>query len=232
MSFARSLALTLITLALAIGSVSAAESSGLFTGELLETLPGGGYIYLRVSDGEREVWAAVPSFKGAVGDRISFSTAMPMNNFESKSLDRTFDLVYFISKVEGASGEPAEPTSHAKPKAAPPTAAPAGPPLSPPDGGYSIAELYAKRQDLSGKTVLLRGRVTKFNSGILGSNWLHIEDGSGSGAKGDNDLTITTQGVAGPGDVIEVMGTLSLDKDFGAGYVYALIVENAILTKE
>jgi hypothetical protein len=232
MSFARSLMLALFVLTLTAGSVTAGESGALFTGELLETLPGGGYIYLRVSDGEREVWAAVPSFSGAVGDQVSFSTAMPMNNFESKSLDRTFDLVYFISQVDGGSGKPAEPNSHARTKSAPREPAASGPALSPPDGGYSIAELYAKRQELGGKTVLLRGRVTKFNSGILGSNWLHIEDGSGSIAKGDNDLTITTQGVAGPGDVVEVMGTLSLDKDFGAGYVYALIVENAILTKE
>ncbi len=232
MSLARILILSIAVLALAAGSLPAQDGGAVFTGEVLETMPGGGYTYLRVSDGENEAWAAVPSFSGAVGDKVSFSTAMPMRDFRSNSLDRSFDLVYFVGKVDSPGKAPAAATPHPSSESSKEGESASGPLLSPPDGGYNIADLFTERKELAGKTVLLRGRVTKFNAGILGSNWLHIEDGSGSSAKGDNDLTVTTQGVAGPGDVVEIMGTLALDKDFGAGYVYALIVENAVITKE
>jgi hypothetical protein len=75
--------------------------------------------------------------------------------------------------------------------------------------------------------VRVRGEVTRFNSGIMGKNWLHIRDSSTS-----DDLTATTQSMVATGDIVIVEGTLQLDQDFGYGYVYPLIVEDAIITKE
>jgi hypothetical protein len=74
--------------------------------------------------------------------------------------------------------------------------------------------------------------VVKFNGGILGTNWIHLQDGTGSAENGTNDLTVTTSGTASVGDVVTATGTLVTDKDFGAGYTYAVMLENAELTED
>ena len=70
----------------------------------------------------------------------------------------------------------------------------------------------------------------KWNAGIMGKNWLHLRDGSGAAGK-DNDITITTSDEAAVGDVVLVKGTVRVDKDFGAGYAYPVIIEDAKLSK-
>ena len=87
--------------------------------------------------------------------------------------------------------------------------------------------MWAKRASLAGKTVIVSGKVVKYNGGILGRNWLHLQDGSGKAADGTNDLTITTDGTAKVGDVITVTGTVAVDKDFTAGYAYKVMLEGA-----
>ncbi|HQR24494.1 MAG TPA: hypothetical protein PK163_06880 [Steroidobacteraceae bacterium] len=95
------------------------------------------------------------------------------------------------------------------------------------EGGQTVAEVYAGKDALAGKSVTVRGKVVKLNTGIMGSNWLHVRDGSG--AEGTNDLTVTTKSTTMPkvGDVVVVTGTVVLDKDFGMGYQYPVIVEDA-----
>ena len=90
-----------------------------------------------------------------------------------------------------------------------------------------IASCWANRAKLAGKPVTVRGTVVKFNGGILDRNWLHVQDGSGKAADGTNDITVTTDAVAKVGDVITVTGTVAVDKDFGSGYAYALMLEKA-----
>ena len=72
--------------------------------------------------------------------------------------------------------------------------------------------------------------MVKFNGGILGTNWLHIQDGTGT--EGSNDLTVTTSAVVKVGDTVLVRGAVSLDRDFGSGYRYGVIVEGATVTVE
>jgi hypothetical protein len=98
------------------------------------------------------------------------------------------------------------------------------------DGGVTIEELYARKSELTGKAVIVRGRVVKYNSGILGRNWVHIQDGTGAG--GTHDLTVTTDDTVSVGDVVLVRGTAAVDRDFGMGYRYDLIVEEADVTAE
>ena len=86
------------------------------------------------------------------------------------------------------------------------------------------------RAQMAGRQVTVRGKVVKYNGGIMGRNWLHIQDGTG--AEGANDLTVTTQAVVGVGQTVLVSGTAAVDRDFGAGYRYDLIVENATVTVE
>jgi hypothetical protein len=129
---------------------------------------------------------------------------------------------------------------------APPAAMPAPPPHPTPaapvgtvdlsgieaaEGGRTIAEVFAEKDQLAGETIVFRGKVVKVNAGIMGKNWLHVRDGSG--AEGANDLTVTTIDVLpNVGDTVLVSGVIELNKDFGMGYQYDLIIENADVTVE
>jgi hypothetical protein len=94
------------------------------------------------------------------------------------------------------------------------------------DGGKTVAEVFAEKDTLGGQPVTVRGKVVKVNAGIMGKNWLHVRDGSG--AEGTNDLTVTTAGeLPAVGATVIVTGPVTLDKDFGAGYTYDVIVEDA-----
>ncbi len=100
-------------------------------------------------------------------------------------------------------------------------------PIAQPAGATSIAEVWANRQALAGKTVTVRGKVVKFHAGIMNRNWLHLQDGSGKPADGTHDLTFTTTDMANVGDIVTATGTVAIDKDFTAGYQYGVIVEQA-----
>jgi len=88
-----------------------------------------------------------------------------------------------------------------------------------------VEDLYSQKSDLGGKTVTIKGKVVKFTAGIMGKNWIHLQDGSG--APGTNDITVTTDGFAEVDNSVTVTGVLSTDKDFGYGYKYSVIIEDA-----
>ncbi len=94
----------------------------------------------------------------------------------------------------------------------------------------TVAEIYAGKDRLAETVVKVRGKVVKYNSQIMGKNWVHIQDGTG--ASGTNDLLATTADTAKTGDIVVVSGRISLDKDFGSGYRYELIIEDAKLVVE
>jgi hypothetical protein len=91
----------------------------------------------------------------------------------------------------------------------------------------TVSETYENAGKLDKKTVVVRGKVVKVSKGIMGKNWVHLQDGSGDGGKGTNNLVVTSQDVPVVGDVVTAKGTLYKDKDFGAGYLYKVIVEEA-----
>ncbi len=97
--------------------------------------------------------------------------------------------------------------------------------IKPPKGGYTVAQLYEKAKELNGKEVVVRGKVIKFLPNIMGKNWLHVADGSGKDGKAQ--ITVTTQATVKPGDMVVVRGKLAADKDFGYGYFYKAIIEDA-----
>jgi hypothetical protein len=217
---------------------SAPAARHAFTGSVVEMMSSGGYTYARLqSAGHDDVWIAAPQFDARVGEQISASLDMPMQNFESRTLKRTFPLVYFVTDVSRAGSlvatqqgaPPALMTSHGAAASLP--AAPAVARVDPPAGGLSIADVFAKRAGLSGRQVTVRGTVVKFNGGIMDRNWVHIQDGSGSASSSDNDLTITTDAQVAVGDVITASGVLGISRDFGAGYAYDAILEKATITK-
>ena len=158
---------------------------------------------------------------------------------------RKFELVYFGTLGDGAAppamGAPGAPADAGGPPggmAAQHAAAAAGPsevgsvkvPKATGADARTVSEVYSQRSSLKEKPVTIRGKVVKYNEGIMGRNWLHIRDGSGTAGK-DNDLTITTAEKAAVGDVVLVKGTVRVDKDFGAGYSYPVIIEDAKIGK-
>ena len=213
-------------------------ASGSLTGTVIETVNAAGYTYVHFDTGKKKVWAAAPEFVVEVGETVTISGPMPMPDYHSKTLDRTFELVYFVARVEveGAESKSAESPS-GKPSWAR-TGSGAAAEGSEVDlsgiekaaGGKTVEELYAGKGDLAGQEIVVRGRVVKFTSGVMGRNWLHLRDGTG--APGSDDLTVTTDAMVEMGSTVLVRGRVAADRDFGAGYKYELIVENAEITVE
>lgn len=123
--------------------------------------------------------------------------------------------------------------AHASPDAGPAAAAPqtVAAPIDPPQGGTTIATLWQTRATLAGKSVTVRGKVVKYNPGILGVNWIHLQDGSGDAKDGSNDVTVTSEMETKVGDVISVTGTVTVNKDLGSGYMYPVIIERATIAR-
>jgi len=92
----------------------------------------------------------------------------------------------------------------------------------------TVAEIYAQKSQYAGKHIHTSGKVVKVNNNIMGKNFLHIQDGTGE--KGSNDITVTSQQTANIGDTIEVDALFTVDRDFGMGYQYPIILEEAELS--
>ena len=208
---------------LTAGLAFAAPSSGTGTleGRVQETLDAGAYTYVRLRTAEGDRWAAVVKADLKPGSTVAVEQDMVMEDYKSRTLGRTFDRVVF-GVIAGAPPAPGEPAG-----------APPAPTVEKAAGaeGRTVAEVFARRKDLSGRVVAVRGRVMKYNAGILGANWIHLRDGSGSAAGRDNDLVATTTDEASPGEVVTVRGTLRLDKDLGAGYFFPALIEKARVLK-
>ncbi len=226
------------------GAPSADSSGGPFpgsstptstTGKVVETMNAGAYTYVQVDDGSNKIWAAAPQFAVAVGDKVTVADGMPMQDFHSKTLGRTFDVVYFVPAIQvlGSQAPKDQVAAAHRMMGHGAAAAAAAIDLSniqKADGGRTVAELFANRAALVGKEVVVRGRVVKFTPAVMGKNWVHVQDGTGS--TGSNDLTVSTSADAAVGNLVLVRGKLGADKDLGAGYHYDIIIEDATVAVE
>jgi hypothetical protein len=209
------------------------------TGSVLETMDSGGYTYLKLKTADGEIWSAVGQADVKVGQQVTVSGASWMQGFESKSLKRTFDRILFgnLDAPAAAGLPPGHPAISQASFQAPPAGAPSTPEapikVDKAEGknAHTIAEVYAGTATLKDTEIVVRGKVVKFNAAIMGRNWLHIRDGSGSRDKQNDDLTVTTADTVAVGDVVIVRGKLAVDKDFGSGYEYPVIVEDARVAK-
>lgn len=208
------------------------------SGTVVETMDAMSYTYLSVDTGEETFWAATTQTPVKVGDTVLVPAGTPMSNFTSKELDRTFDMIYFVPSVV-VNGDMTTGTEKGLPEGHPGT--PGGTTtvtetdvdlsgIEPADGGVTVADVYANKADLAGKEIKLRGKVVKFSPQIMKKNWLHVQDGTGE--NGTNDLTVTTDVQAAVGDTVLITGVLNTDVDFGYGYQYDVLIEDASVTKE
>jgi hypothetical protein len=215
------------------GPLSAPDSSvktkGVHKAVINEVIQAGDYTYLNVSEKRKKIWLAVPGMQAAKGDKISFSGGMVMTDFFSRELNRTFPSVLFLEGVtlENKKGENAGMINN--PHVASVKTEKIDISIDPVEGCISLAMLLEKKTEYSGETVKVRGKVSKYNSGILGKNWIHLQDGSEY--NGAFDLTITTDSQLVVGDTVTFEGKIILNKDFGYGYFYEVIMEDGKLIK-
>ncbi|MEN8264759.1 MAG: DNA-binding protein [Nitrospirota bacterium] len=201
------------------------------SGKVVESMNSGGYTYVNISKAGKTIWVAIPQMNVKVGQDISVRSGMTMNNFNSKTLNRTFESIVFSSGVINQEGmnstKKTEHHNQAKPSAKMSVKVDKA---TGPDA-FTVAELYEKSGDLDKKGVVIRGKIVKVSANIMGKNWMHIQDGSGNSSNGTNDIIVTSKDLLSVGDVVTAKGTLYKNKDFGQGYKYAVIVEDASVKK-
>jgi hypothetical protein len=190
---------------------------GMVRGTVLETMNSGGYTYVFIETDQDQRWVAARQTAVAIGDVVQSFPGMPMSEFTSKTLNRTFDIVYFVDVVHNLSAPAAEAADNNVVEL---------------KSGQNIAYLYSNKDSIATQTFSLRGKVVKYNEGILGWNFIHIQDGSGDAADGNNDLTVTSKNTTAVGETVVVTGTMILDRDFGAGYKFPLLMEDANIETE
>jgi len=200
-----------------------------------EVVQASNYTYLRAEENGSELWLAVSKMDASSGKTYFFKGGLVMRNFESKELKKTFDEILFVDNIStevpsqdqaaGMTSQDGQVVSKGSAISLEKKAIS----LKHEKGEITIASLIENRKSYAGKTIQVRGQVTKFNSGIMKKNWIHLQDGTEFSGK--FDLTITTDQDVKVGDTIVAEGVISLDKDFGFGYYYDVLMEDAKLKK-
>lgn len=190
--------------------------------DVIEVIQTSNYTYLQVFENDQKFWIAIAKAEAKAGDVFYFTNAMEMKDFKSKELNRTFPTILFVN-------DPSTTPPTAKKMSQSPGKITAGRltdiTVEPLKDGVTISEIFKDKANFAEKSVKIRGVVVKYNQNIMGKNWAHIQDGTESG--GSYDLTVTTMDVLEEGNVVTFEGKIHLDKDFGAGYLYDVIMEDA-----
>ena len=211
------------------------------SGKILQTMDSGGYTYVHIQkkNGDK-IWVAVTVTPVKVGSQISFKGGAEMAHFESKTLKRTFEKIVFADGVISAPPVKGKEVDSSRDKGASlgSKGAAAGKDAkisvlkATGANAYTVKEIFANSTKLNKKMVVIKGKVVKVSAKIMGKNWIHIQDGTGTAVTANHDLVCTSKDMADVGDVITVSGTLAKDKDFGGGYKYAVIVEDATVNRQ
>ncbi|MBK9104523.1 MAG: hypothetical protein IPL92_08120 [Saprospiraceae bacterium] len=200
-----------------------------------EILPTSKYTYLNVSEDGQMTWIAIPKMDVKKGGTYYYRGGLKKTNFKSVEYDRVFETLYLVSGISedpgmgggsmsgsggmtggsphGDGGEDVQLEQKTK--------------IEPVSGGITIAELLQNRAKYEGKTVRIKGRCVKLNNMIMSRNWIHLQDGSMKDKA--IDLTVTTTDNIALGSIVALEGVIALNKDFGAGYKYDIIMEEAKL---
>ena len=215
----------------------------IYYGKILTIDNAMGYKYLNVDENGTQVWVAIANAPVAVGDKIGYDKRTIMHDFESKALGKKFKEIIFASDV------------YLPQKASQPKSMKAMLGLEPKDPhqgmgrgmspeeeeekpsqpfvektSYSIQEVHMWRKALAGKTISLEGTVYKVSHQIMKRDWIHVGDGTGDEQKLTDDLVFTCDATtAKAGDKIRATGKVSVNKDFGFGYFYKVLIEDATI---
>jgi hypothetical protein len=191
-----------------------------------EKLDANNYSYLKVSENSNSFWIAVNKMDINPGEYVIFSKFMEMKDFKSESLDRTFESILFVDDAAKSGSEEQLKSPHQNIVSGKDNSVN----VEPIKDGYTIEQIYDKRSSLEFKTVKVRGKVVKVNENIMGTNWIHIQDGTGK--EGTHDLLLTSNESVKIGTIVTAEGKVIKDKDFGSGYFYSVLLENSKITAE
>ena len=213
------------------------ETNETFANELHEVtvneiLQASRYVYLNVSEGNSKFWIATRKQEIEKGGTYFYKGGLLKTDFESKEYNKVFDTIYLISSLVTR--------DHSKQVGGLNTGVQKSAPIVDKEdipthtdkvvehkGSLKIADLVKDPKKYEGSTIQLSGKCVKVNPNIMDRNWLHLQDGS----KDDYDLVVTSNTFVPEGSDITIRGLVVLNKDFGAGYSYELIVENGELVK-
>jgi hypothetical protein len=199
-----------------------------------EILPTTRYVYLNVNEGEKQFWIATRKQDIIKGQTYFYRGGLLKTNFESKEYNRIFETVYLVTNLvkenhsnsngtlTNANSKPSKNIAPVKESIPMHTDK-----IIEHKGSIKIAELVKDPEKYAGKTIQISGECVKINPGIMERNWIHLKDGT----KNDFDLVVTSDTFVPEGSIITVKALVSLNKDFGAGYTYDLILENGTITQ-
>ena len=213
-------------------NAGAADEHKVVADEVLQTNQ---YTYIHAKEGTNDLWLAAAKMNATKGTTYYFHGGLPMKDFVSKELKKTFKDILFVDNITDNPG--AAPVNAADNNAASqPVSTGSAIPIEKKEvkithakGDLTIASLYENKKSYAGKTVKIKGQVTKYSGGIMKKNWIHLQDGTDFSGK--FDLTITTDQEVKVGDTITAEGIITLDKDFGYNYFYDVIMEDGKVTK-
>lgn len=213
----------LLSLALLLGITASAKELILHQGIVTQALHGGGYVYLEVDKKGQKIWVAYTDTPVEVGAEVRFIEDLVAENFQSQALNRFFERLIFTSSLEYRTQIPdskhlafirevvAQSPYQVK-------------------GTISVLEAVKNRQKYANKSVKIRAKVVKISPNILGRDWVHLQDGTGEGEVARIVFVGKAEGIE-VGEVVSASGKASLDKDFGSGYVYPIVIEEARFAK-
>ncbi len=214
---------------------------------VLEVIQVVNYTYLRVKDNNTELWIAAPTLEVKAGDTVYYQNGMMMTKFESKELKRTFEQILFVDRISKDPSAPALqkdnavvlPPNHVSTTTENTQPAPSMGSskdsvkqqikIEPLKDGVTIAAVLKDPKAYEGKTIKIKGKITKYTAGVMGKNWVHIQDGTDY--KGKFEIVITTLDELKDGETATFEGTITLNKDLGFGYFFEVLMENAKVIK-
>jgi len=197
--------------------------------EVLESMNASSYTYMRVDEDGTEYWIAAPQMTVNEGDIFYYSKSLEMQNFSSSTLNRTFDKILFVEDISKTPGNDIGGTKgmnpHSQVMSGKQNIA-----IEHLKDGQTVESIYKDKESFSGKPVKVRGVVTKYNPGIMDRNWIHIQDGTGFNQY--YDLIVTSTDSVEEGKTIVVEGIVNLNRDFGNGYAYEVLIEDAAIKRD
>ncbi|RKY93113.1 MAG: hypothetical protein DRQ13_09845 [Ignavibacteriae bacterium] len=206
-------------------TIEEVSNNGNHAAKVEDKIEAGNYTYLHVTENDETYWIAVTRMDIEVGEMVYFSQSMEMKNFKSESLNRTFESVLFVQDAgkfpnQKAGDDPHNNLTSLKDEQIS---------IESHEGNKTVEQIYNEKESLNGKIVKVKGKVVKFNPNIMNRNWIHLQDGTGD--ETSFDLVVTSQHVADVGDIITAEGIVTNNKDFGSGYFFPVIVEEAKIVK-
>lgn len=208
----------------ASSSSPSTSSQDIHTVKVIETIPTQKYSYLKVEENDKEFWVATIKGDFKVGATYHYKGGLLKRNFKSVEYNRVFDELYLVSNIVPLDHGN---DSHADHSSSGSAEASLDGEAVEIEGSTKIADIVANAEELDGQTIQVSGKVVKVNPNIMSRNWIHLKDGSND----EYDLVVTANEVAPVGHVVTYKAVVAIDKDFGAGYTYELILEDGELIK-